>query len=77
MTTSNYFAFSAAWPKIDEPRNLEYMRAFAEARPDGAFVQQAAAQMPWLRLRTRSRPHPLPGESPVSDAASRLSPQAK
>ncbi len=29
------------------PRNLKYMRAFAEAWPDGEFVQQAVAQLPW------------------------------
>jgi predicted nuclease of restriction endonuclease-like (RecB) superfamily len=29
------------------PRNLKYMRSFAEAYPDEAFVQQAVAQMPW------------------------------
>lgn len=29
------------------PRNLKYMRAFAEAWPDVEFVQQAAAQLPW------------------------------
>ena len=29
------------------PRNLKYMRAFAEAWPDTDFVQQAAAQLPW------------------------------
>lgn len=29
-------------------RNLKYMRAFAEAWPEEAFVQQAAAQMPWF-----------------------------
>ncbi|OFA16856.1 hypothetical protein A4U49_05225 [Acidithiobacillus ferrivorans] len=29
------------------PRNLKYMRAFAEAWPDAEFVQQAAAQLPW------------------------------
>ena len=29
------------------PRNLRYMRAFAEAWPDQAFVQQAVAQIPW------------------------------
>lgn len=28
--------------------NLLYMRAFAEAWPDEAFVQQAAGQMPWF-----------------------------
>ena len=27
------------------PRNLKYMRAFAEARPQGVFVQQAGAQI--------------------------------
>ena len=30
------------------PRNLKYMRAFAEAWPEERFVQQAAAQMPWF-----------------------------
>ncbi len=29
-------------------RNLNYMRAFAEAWPDIAFVQQLAAQIPWF-----------------------------
>jgi predicted nuclease of restriction endonuclease-like (RecB) superfamily len=29
------------------PRNLKYMRAFAEAWPDPAIVQQAVAQIPW------------------------------
>jgi predicted nuclease of restriction endonuclease-like (RecB) superfamily len=29
------------------PRNLNYMRKFAEAYPDIQFVQQAAAQLPW------------------------------
>lgn len=29
------------------PRNLKYMRAFAEAWPDEAIVQQVAAQLPW------------------------------
>lgn len=28
-------------------RNLKYMRAFAEAWPDGEFVQAALAQLPW------------------------------
>jgi predicted nuclease of restriction endonuclease-like (RecB) superfamily len=35
------------------PRNLNYMRAFAEAWPDRAIVQQLVAQLPWghnLRL---------------------------
>ncbi len=34
------------------PRNLKYMRAFAEAWSDGEFVQQAAAQLPWFHLCT-------------------------
>lgn len=34
------------------PRNLKYMRAFAEAWPDAGFVQQAAAQLPWFHLCT-------------------------
>lgn len=29
------------------PRNLKYMRAFAEAWPDGEFVQGVLAQLPW------------------------------
>ena len=29
------------------PRNLKYMRAFAEAFPDEEIVQQAAARLPW------------------------------
>ena len=29
------------------PRNLKYMRAFAEAWPDEEFVQQLVAQIPW------------------------------
>ena len=32
------------------PRNLKYMRAFAEAWPDSEFVQQPAAQLPWFHL---------------------------
>ncbi|HLK60763.1 MAG TPA: PDDEXK nuclease domain-containing protein [Chthonomonadaceae bacterium] len=29
------------------PRNLKYMRAFAQAYPDEAIVQQLVAQLPW------------------------------
>lgn len=29
------------------PRNLRYMRAFAEAYPEEGFVQQVVAQLPW------------------------------
>ena len=34
------------------PRNLKYMRSFAEAWPDAEFVQQAAAPLPWFHLCT-------------------------
>ena len=39
----------AAFPDMKgfSPRNLKYMRAFAEAWPDTEFVQQVAAQLPW------------------------------
>lgn len=39
----------AAFPEMKgfSPRNLKYMRAFAEAYPDEAIVQQAVAQIPW------------------------------
>ncbi len=30
------------------PRNLKYMRAFAEAWPDETLMQQVAAQIPWF-----------------------------
>jgi predicted nuclease of restriction endonuclease-like (RecB) superfamily len=29
------------------PRNLKYMRAFADAWPDEEFVQEVLAQLPW------------------------------
>lgn len=37
------------FPKMQglSPRNLKYMRAFAEAWPEDDFVQQAVAQLPW------------------------------
>ena len=40
----------AAFPDMKgfSPRNLKYMRAFAEAWPEAEFVQQAAAQLPWF-----------------------------
>lgn len=34
------------------PRNLKYMRAFAEAYPDQSFVQEALAQMTWYHNLT-------------------------
>lgn len=39
----------SAFPDMQgfSPRNLKYMRAFAEAWPDEAFVQQAVARLPW------------------------------
>ncbi len=38
-----------AFPEMKgfSPRNLKYMRAFAEAFPDEPFVQQPVAQIPW------------------------------
>lgn len=38
-----------AFPEMKgfSPRNLKYMRAFAEAWSDESFVQQAVAQLPW------------------------------
>ncbi len=39
-----------AFPEMKgfSPRNLKYMRAFAEAWPEDEFVQQVAAQIPWF-----------------------------
>jgi predicted nuclease of restriction endonuclease-like (RecB) superfamily len=39
-----------AFPEMKgfSPRNLKYMRAFAETWPDEEFVQQVAAQIPWF-----------------------------
>ena len=39
----------AAFPDMNgfSPRNLKYMRAFAEAWPDSEFVQAVLAQLPW------------------------------
>jgi predicted nuclease of restriction endonuclease-like (RecB) superfamily len=39
----------AAFPEMKgfSPRNLKYMRAFAEAWPDEEIVQQAVARLPW------------------------------
>lgn len=38
-----------AFPQMEgfSPRNLKYMRAFAEAWPDEQIVQQVVAQIPW------------------------------
>ena len=39
----------AAFPEMKgfSPRNLKYMRAFADAWPEGEFVQAVLAQLPW------------------------------
>jgi predicted nuclease of restriction endonuclease-like (RecB) superfamily len=39
----------SAFPEMKgfSPRNLKYMRAFAEAWPDASFVQEVLAQLPW------------------------------
>lgn len=39
----------SAFPKMKglSPRNLKYMRAFAEAWPEEVIVQQGVAQIPW------------------------------
>jgi predicted nuclease of restriction endonuclease-like (RecB) superfamily len=39
-----------AYPEMTglSPRNLKYMRAFAEAWPEESIVQQVAAQIPWF-----------------------------
>lgn len=44
----------AAFPDLRgfSPRSLKYMRALAEAWPDGEFVQQAVAQLPWSHVVT-------------------------
>lgn len=64
----------AAFPEMKgfSPRNLKYMRAFAEAWPEPAFVQQVAAQLPWLAdvnfilpVTTIRSPHPSRSIAPV------------
>lgn len=39
----------SAFPEMKgfSPRNLKYMRAFAQAWPDESFVQEVLAQLPW------------------------------
>ena len=53
----------AEFPGVEgfSPRNLKYMRAFAEAWPEKEFVQQAIAQLPWghqTRLLDRIKDRP-------------------
>jgi predicted nuclease of restriction endonuclease-like (RecB) superfamily len=58
---------SNAFPAMKgfSPRNLKYMRAFAEAWPDAKFVQEVLAQLPWyhqlalLDKLLESLPEPL------------------
>jgi len=56
----------AAFPDMKgfSPRNLKYMRAFAEAWPDAEFVQQAAAQLP--RYHQLALLDKLPGPEPAA-----------
>lgn len=44
----------AAFPEVKgfSPRNLKYMRRFAEAWPDREFVQQLLHKLPWFHLCT-------------------------
>ena len=44
------------------PRNLKYMRSFAEVYPDHSFVQQVAAQIPWFHNCTLLDKVPDPKE---------------
>jgi hypothetical protein len=60
-----------AFPEMSgfSPRNLKYMRSFAAAWPDEAFVQQVAAPMPWRRTElTVSLPEELRGNLPTIEA---------
>jgi len=43
-----------AFPEVKgfSPRNLKYMRRFAEAWPDQEFVQQLLHKLPWFHLCT-------------------------
>ena len=41
------------------PRNLRYMRAFADAWPDAEFVQGVLAQLPWYHQLVESLPTEL------------------
>jgi predicted nuclease of restriction endonuclease-like (RecB) superfamily len=53
----------AAFPGVEgfSPRNLRYMRAFAEAWPEPAILQQLVAKLPWghnLRVLDRIQDRP-------------------
>ena len=43
-----------AFPEMKgfSPRNLKYMRAFAQAWPEPGFVQEVLAQLPWYHQLT-------------------------
>ena len=53
----------AAFPEMKgfSPRNLKYMRAFAEAWPDAEFVQAVLAQLPWYHQLALLDKLPGPG----------------
>ncbi len=53
----------AAFPDMKgfSPRNLKYMRAFAEAWPDEEFVQGVLAQLPWYHQLALLDKLPGPG----------------
>jgi predicted nuclease of restriction endonuclease-like (RecB) superfamily len=53
----------AAFPEMKgfSPRNLKYMRSFAEAWPDAEFVQGVLAQLPWYHQLALLDKLPGPG----------------
>ena len=52
-----------AFPEMKgfSPRNLKYMRAFAEAWPEAEFVQEVLAQLPWYHQLALLDKLPGPG----------------
>mgnify|MGYP001809683336 CR=1 FL=1 len=52
----------AAFPEMKgfSPRNLKYMRAFAQAWPDEPFVQEVLARLPWYHHLTLLEKLPNP-----------------
>ena len=56
-----------AFPEMKgfSPRNLKYMRAFAEAWPDAEFVQAVVAQLPWYHQLALLDKLPDPQEPPL------------
>ena len=55
----------ASFPEMQglSPRNLKYMRSFAEAWPDAPIVQQPVAQIPW-GIRSESFPCRIVPQTP-------------